>query len=277
VALNDQQKRVLRDAGSASRSAMQLLLSVLVAPLPSAWRKGWNDRFGPVPDSVGMLSSFLQLAAFFSLGFLGFFWYLKATMAQATTMESSAMLWLNPLHPFIYMLTTPYGFLAGIGTFGGLIRTLAAAGSRQNVGDPTLGLIEIIRCAILDRKAAGARQRSKGARSRDLIEHAQADEAWDLRIVSCDEYDWHPGAGVQALGSSWTLLASRDVTDEQGRLRVVYELRKPSGAEAVRGYNAYQPQEPPRVIGEARERDTAPQVDERAAIPLAPPDPERAR
>lgn len=274
MAINGDQRPVLRGAGATSRTALQLLLAILLAPLPQAWRRAYEGRLGLSPDSVGMLSSFLQLAFFFSLGFAGFFWYMNATLAQATSMESSAMLWLNPLHPFIYVLTTPYGFVAGIGTFGGLIRTLSAAGSRHDVADPTLALIEHLRCAVLGKRSDRARQRRKGERTRDLAEHAGGDEPWDLRIVSYDEYGWHPGAGVQAFGTAWALLAVHEVEDEQGRLRIAYEFRKPKGAEAVRGRNAYRPMQPPLVVGQARERPVAAVADDRAPIPLAPPDPD---
>jgi len=280
MALTEQQRRVLQDAGGTSLSLVQWMLSVLIAPIPEAWRPGLEERLELRPDKVGVPSGLLQLVVFAVVGTLGLGAWMKVLTSSVKgidDMEAAAMLWLNPVLPLIYILTTPTGFLSAVGALGGLVRLLSGAGSRQNTPDPSLALIDFLRRTVLDKGAGKMRERSKGTRTRDDVQHAQGEETWDLRIVSWDDHDWHRGAGVRALGAAWTLLAVTDVTDAQGRLRIAYEFRRVAGAGVLRGYNTYAPLQPPRVVGEAREREQTKAADERASIPVAPPDPKRTR
>ncbi len=278
MALTERQREVLQDAGSSSLSVVQWMLSVLVAALPPSWRRGLEEGMGLLPETVAVASSVLQVVVFLVIWGLGLAAYMTATpMSDVDSFDDMIVVFYNPALPLVYLLTTVRGALTALGTVGGVVRLFSAVGQQGNLADPTLSLAEFLRCKLLDKRAARTRERSKGERSPDVIEHAQGDEAWDLRIVSYDDQGWHAGVGVRALGVAWKVLAVHEVKDEHGRLRLSHELRRIAGAEAVRGFRSYAPERPPLVVGEAREREQPKATDEPASIPLAPPDPKRIR
>lgn len=252
-------------ARKSALTGADLLVSFLVAPLPRDWR-GWTERrWGLDVDRVAIPSGLFQFGVAFVVAILGYVaWFHglsagidAAAEAMSTTGKydaesykiiGAAGLWMNPLLPLIYVLTTPVGFLSALGMAGGAARAISGAATGENIADPTLTLVDWLRRTLFARWLRHRRERAKGPPSPDHIEvGAMADAGFDLRLTSAWDLDWHPGNTIMVAGQPFILLSRADIRDDQARLRVRYDLRKLGVGEIMRAPKHYAPSEAPWI------------------------------
>jgi len=255
---------------------LHALAGVPLSALPHSWREAIEGRLGLHPGVAGgALSAAVQLALGLFVGVALFFGYLNdleadtlaAVEAQLaadpslgrdeTLFRGMASLWLTPIHPFLFVLTTPRGLVALIVTAGGLVRTLTFAVASQHVPDPTLSVIEWLRRGLVYRAREHRRERGKGDWSPDQVVAGDAWQPWDLRIITAEDLDWGEGVGVLVGGVAHRVVGRGEIRDAQGRLRLTFDLKRLAGTEVLRGARAYRPSSPPARGGGHRAKGAA--------------------
>lgn len=237
---------IARDATHASGLAANVLLSILVAPLPRAWRAPLEERYGLNGDAVAAPSALLQTGLGFASGFAGFFAYMKGQLGPAGALDLGFMM-VNPIQPLIYVLTTPVGLASSLVMGGGILRAIGFAMHREAAPDPLLSLVEWGRQRLFARARAEARELAKGPPAPDSITVGGAHAGFDLRVVTRHDYDWNDTVTILVADEPYRMLRREEIRDEAGRLRNLYDLRRVQGTEAFRGLRRYQPAEAPVV------------------------------
>lgn len=244
-----------------------LLVSFLLAPLPVAWRRPVTSRLDLDIDHAAILSSLAQLFLSLALWGLGYWVWFHGVDEELTAgarrlaesggkydQESYAIigasaLAMSPLLTIVYTLTTAVGFVTALATAGGLTRVIVAAATRENCPDPTLSALEWIRSVFMGRRAAKLRARDKGERSPDRLEMGDiASDGYDLRLTTQEELDWRVGNSIVVAGEPFFVIASSEVRDDEGRLRIRHDLRRLRVGEIVRAPRPYRPTTPPVIV-----------------------------
>ena len=115
---------------------LQVLLSAVLVVLPRPWIGRLEERFDLRSQGINFLSGLVQFAFFALFTAFGFRLYVKAQV-EATDMMGVGTLWLNPLLPLIYLLTTLRGFFGALGTIGAAVRLIHLAVTGKGCADPT--------------------------------------------------------------------------------------------------------------------------------------------
>ena len=254
-------RETAREAGRWGGALANLFVSSIVGVLPERWRGGIEARLGVEVHHAALLSGVLQLFLGLGVWMLGLGWWMQdlmeGTTATAEAQASSgkrddmlfggyAMLWLNPLMPFVYTFLSPVGFLSFLAAMGGGVRLISLAAYRENVADPTLALIDAGLLKLQRKHAVRGREKEKGDAGADR--HFSGDgKVSDLRILSREDYPWREGGSIVVVGKPFRLVSRADTRDENGRLRVLYDMKLLDGAEILRGPRVYSPLLPPRI------------------------------
>lgn len=254
-----------RHAGRATGLTAGFFLALLLAPLPETWRDRLVRRLDLSVARYAIVSAVAQFIAGMVMLGLGYLPYMDGLSEQVTAQAEAAagprgdptdqifaghaLLWLNPLLPVLYVLTTPWGFLSALVTFGGAVRSLQGAITRETPPDPTLALIDWVRRHLQGRASTASREKRKGPPLPDRVFHGDGSLGWHVRIVSREDYPWREGISVLIDGEAHRLVSRRETTDGHGHLRTAYELRRQAAAEAMRGMQPYSPALPPLVSG----------------------------
>lgn len=251
------------EAASHLALAGRFLLALPLSALPIAWREAVEDRLGLRAGAAGGPSAFIQ---FFGFGLLWVFGYrawmqhqfdLIEQSARAAAesgrhdylevvMPSMAMMWANPIMPFLFTFTSLLGFLAFLFGAGGFVRLMSFAIASEPIADPTFLAIDFTRCKLHRSARVQVRERSKGPKAPDRVLFDDGSHSWDVRIESQHDYDWREGNTIAAAGRYFHLVERSEVRNADGHLRLRYDLKEIGVGVAYRGLRAYQPAEPPR-------------------------------
>ena len=263
--MNDLRGEAKALARRTALTGVGLLVSFLVAPLPPSWR-GWAERrWGLDVDRVAIPSGLIQFGLAFLVAILGYVAWFHALSTsldavadrlgvtgsldpESYKMIGAASLWMNPLLPLIYVITTPIGFVSALGMLGGSIRAIGGAATGENMPDPTLALLDWLRRTLFSRWLKHRRDQSKGPTTPDCIElGVRANDGFDLRITSTWEFDWRPGNTIVVAGEPLILISKDEIRDARARLRLRYDLRKLGVGEIIRAPKAYVPSQAPEI------------------------------
>lgn len=228
-------------AAETLRGPLEFLLSLGASYLPRLYRERWIGPVAPDLARGALLTGIAQMfvcLALFVLGYLRWFAYVGALLAQAAATSTVAISERDfaagmGMTVMISYLLRPTTMLLTYFGLEGMVRMAAALVTGETV--PTLPLVL---AAVVQRKLERRRQEKHwGMRVPDLVEQGSG---CDLRILSCRPKDWGSLVTLQYGGELYVVTGEERAAAPR---RFVYLLQRlPAGAVA-RGLREYNPQE----------------------------------